>query len=113
MLEQQEFFKEVEVNGKTEKAFFDPRPDLGDGVESLAWADLLATSFRFNKNLFYVLHGFRCQGTRLIRNDNGAWVMRPEIGPNSWESQEAYDQWKKKYLEPLRREVILVLKKLP
>lgn len=111
-MEQQKLFKEIEVNGKIEKAFFDPRPDLGDEMESLTWADFLATAYRINKNLFYVVHGFRCQGTRLIRREDG-WVMRPEIGENAWDSEESYSEWKKKYLEPIRRDVIFALKKLP
>jgi len=99
------------TKGEQTKVVKDPRPDLGDGVESMCWAELLSAAHRINRQLAYVLHGFRCQGTRLVRGEKG-WVIRPEIGENGWDSQEMYDKYKGKYLESMRRDVILALKRL-
>lgn len=106
------FYKQVEVNSEIKNAFFDPRPDLGDGNESILWSELFAHAQSINNDLFYTLHGFRCQGTRLVPGTGGGWVMRPEIGDENWESKEEYDTWKKKYLEPVRRDVVWALKRL-
>lgn len=111
-MDEAKFYKQVEVSFETKNAFFDPRPDLGDENESILWCELFSYAHGINKNLFYALHGFRCQGTRLVPGSSGGWVMRPEIGGDSWASQEEYDEWKKKYLEPVRRDVVCALKKL-
>ena len=89
----------------------DPRPELGGGEESVCWAILLAHAYKLNRRLAYSLHGFRCQGTRLLKGKNG-WILRPEIGENGWESQEEYDRYKERFLEPVRRDVISALRQL-
>ncbi len=108
-----EFFVKKTIDGKETRCVTDPRPDLGDGLESLNWADLLMTAWQINRRMAYALHGFRCCGTRLVKNEKGSWVLRPEISPRGWESKEDYDKFKEKYLEPNRRDVILALKKIP
>ena len=101
------------INGREEIVFSDPRPDLddGSGLESYLWADLLSIMFKINKEAARTIHGFRCQGCRLVKGDK-IYVIRPQIGPDGWESQEEYDKAKKKYLEPIRGDVLLALKRL-
>lgn len=102
-----------EVDGKKRKVFSDPRPDLGgETAESLLWAELLSIMFQINKHGASVLHGFRCQGTRLLKTEKGNHVLRPEVGGGGWKSQEDYDKAKAKYLEPIRRDVSSALKRL-
>jgi hypothetical protein len=101
------------INGREEIVFSDPRPDLddGSGLESYLWADLLSIMFKINKDAARTIHGFRCQGCRLVKGEK-IYVIRPQIGPDGWESQEEYDKAKKKYLEPIRGDVLLALKRL-
>lgn len=106
-----QFFVTRNIKGEQTKVVMDPRPDLGDGVESMCWAELLAAAHGINRQLAYALHGFRSQGTRLVKGVKG-WVIRPEIGEKGWESQEIYDKYKEKYLESMRRDVILALKRI-
>jgi hypothetical protein len=105
-------YKIREANGEKRKVFSDPRPDIGSDLESLYFADFLSILFSVNKEAASILHGFRCQGTRLIKTEKGNYVLRPVIGKGGWESQEGYDKAKAKYLEPVRRDVASALKRL-
>lgn len=100
------------INGEEQIVFTDPRPDVGEDVENFLWADFLCSIYRINKEAALILHGFRCQGTRLVKGEGGGYVIRPHIGKDGWESQEDYNRAKVKYLEPIRREILLALKKL-
>ena len=105
-------YKIREINGEKRKVFSDPRPDIGSDSESLYFADLLSKIFLINKEAAAILHGFRCQGTRLVKSEKGNYVLRPVIGERGWKSQEDYDEAKARYLDPVRRDVALALKKL-
>jgi len=105
-------YKIREINGEKRKVFSDPRPDIGSDLESLYFADLLSKIFLINKEAAAILHGFRCQGTRLVKSEKGNYVLRPVIGERGWKSQEDYDEAKTRYLEPVRRDVALALKRL-
>ena len=105
-------YKIRDVDGKKSKVFMDPRPDIGSDLESLYFADLLSKIFLINKEAAAILHGFRCQGTRLVKSEKGNYVLRPVIGERGWKSQEDYDEAKTRYLEPVRRDVALALKRL-
>ena len=105
-------YKIREINGEKRKMFSDPRPDIGSDLESVYFADLLSRMFLINKEAAITLHGFRCQGTRLVKSEKGNYVLRPVIGERGWKSQEDYDEAKARYLEPVRRDVALALKKL-
>lgn len=105
-------YKIREINGEKRKVFSDPRPDIGSDLESVYFADLLSRMFLINKEAAITLHGFRCQGTRLVKSEKGNYVLRPVIGKSGWKSQEDYDEAKARYLEPVRRDVALALKRL-
>jgi len=105
-------YKIRDVDGNKRKVFSDPRPDIGSDLESLYFADLLSKIFLINKEAAAILHGFRCQGTRLVKSEKGNYVLRPVIGERGWKSQEDYDEAKTRYLEPVRRDVALALKRL-
>ena len=105
-------YKIRDVDGNKRKVFSDPRPDIGSDLESLYFADLLSKIFLINKEAAAILHGFRCQGTRLVKSEKGNYVLRPVIGERGWQSQEDYDEAKTRYLEPVRRDVALALKRL-
>lgn len=89
----------------------DPRPDLGEGEEHLAWGMLLAHAWGVDKELYGLLHGFRSQGTRLISYDSGC-KLEPEIGANGWSSLQDYKQARNKYLMPKKNKLIEILKKI-
>ncbi len=105
-------YKIRDVDGSKRKVLSDPRPDIGSDLESLYFADLLSKIFLINKEAAAILHGFRCQGTRLVKSEKGNYVLRPVIGERGWKSQEDYDEAKTRYLEPVRRDVALALKRL-
>jgi hypothetical protein len=82
----------------------DPRPDLTD--DAAEWTALLATQFVRDGNdqhgLYGVLHGFRCEGARLV-NDRGR--LRLEAG----ELAEEYPALRSVYLVPRRNELSRLL----
>lgn len=92
-------------NEQGETVFRDPRPDLdrGDG-EELVWGLLIASAFDRSRDLAGSLHGFRCMGTRLVREDKG-WKMVPggEWGPGE------YEQARQDYLLPHKPLMIKLL----
>lgn len=92
--------------------FNDPRPDLDKLYHDGAlWAQLLAISHRANPMLSGVLHGFRCQGTKLEKGPKG-YVIRPVIGKDAWPNQRAYEQDRDRYLKPHTAKVIELLDQL-
>lgn len=97
------------------KPITDPRPDLAE--DSLLWVTFLTLAAQESMQLYGVLHGFRCCGTRLIKATSGQlagmYVLRPDIDPSggrAWESQEEYEMWKGGYLRPLETQLLKVLK---
>jgi hypothetical protein len=92
--------------------FNDPRPDLDKLYHDGAlWAQLLALSHKSNPLLSGLLHGFRCQGTRLEKTPKG-YVMRPVFGKDYWPSQQAYERDRDHYLMPHKAKVIELLDQL-
>jgi len=93
--------------------FRDPREDLAaeNPEESYWWGWLLAEAWPVSRELAITLHGFRCQGTRLMRNDTG-FAMKPEVSDRGWQSQEEYTQVRGEYLVPHREKLTRLLKNL-
>lgn len=91
----------------------DPRPDLKEDSE--LWTAILKNAARSNLELYGILHGFRCMGTRLKHNSKGNVVLRPDIDPTgarAWASQQEYDQAKNRYLVPHHAEITELLSEL-
>lgn len=88
----------------------DPRPDLeGD---SKLWDKLLSLAKADpDPELYGRLHGFRCYGLR-IKWTGKAYVLRPEIGPDAWESQEEYEKEREKWLRPYKDKIARLLSQL-
>ena len=93
--------------------FLDPRPDLAaeDALEHVNWLILLAEAYEINPDLAITLHGFRCEGLRIVKGQNG-YILRPEISHRGFESEEKYQQTKEKYLAPYTKEIKFLIKKL-
>jgi len=72
----------------------DPREDLRQ--DSKLWVELLKKARSRNYDLYCELHGFRCMGTRIKRTQRGKYVLRPDIGPDAWKSQEDYEKTKQR-----------------
>lgn len=88
----------------------DPRPDLAE--DSALWKTLLNLAQEQNPMLAGVLHGFRCQGTRIRQGKNG-YVLRPDIDPVfAWPSQEDYERERDRWLKPHAEEITALLKRL-
>lgn len=90
----------------------DPRPDLV--TDSKLWTKLLQLAKKESPNLAGVLHGFRCEGTRIKKGQKG-YALRPDIDPAgnlAWISKREYDKEKQKWLNPYRQKIVQLLKKL-
>jgi len=103
----------------------DPRPDITE--DSHLWANLLQMAAEQDKEagrvygehdntICGVLNGFRCNGTRLKAGSmrgEGIWSLQPDFEPTeAWESQEEYDDFKKRYLGPYGTLLINLLREL-
>ena len=73
----------------------DPRPDLPDHD---IWQKILITAFRFDPELFPILHGLRCCEAGLIRGK----FFKLNLDPlkSNFCSEEEYQKFYSKYLEP-------------
>ncbi len=96
-----------------ERLVTDPRPDMAEDHQF--WGDLLYLAAQKNEMLAGILHGFRCKGTRLRRNSDGDYVLRPDIdsdGKRAWRSQAEYEEARDQWLAGYRAEIIELLKEL-
>ncbi len=88
----------------------DPRKDLTADTE--LWTRLLMFAMLVDEQLAYILHGFRCAGARLLKNNSG-YIMRPEFNQNSlWSNQDEYEQDKRQYLVGFTDKIIECLNRL-
>jgi hypothetical protein len=94
---------------KKEYRIYDPRPDIEK--DSKLWQELLNLEIAIKYNISWILHGFRCQGTMLVKQ-NGGYVLRPLIGENGWKSVEEYKKYRDIYLVPQRDKIAMALKEL-
>ena len=82
----------------------DPRPDLTD--DAPAWTALLSTQFVRDGNdqhgLFGILHGFRCEGARLVVDGKRLRIDAGEI-------EDEYPLLRSLYLLPRRDELTALL----
>jgi len=73
----------------------DPRPDLTEDAD--LWARLLSLAYDFDgtdrDGLFGVLHGCRCDGVKLIMQDDVVRMLAGELG-------DAYPEVREKWLKP-------------
>jgi len=85
----------------------DPRPDLG--ADSAPWSLLLDIAFDADgdnpRGAFGVLHGLRCVGVGLERDERGRW--RLVAGET-----DDYDEIRETWLMPRRREIGELLRRL-
>ncbi len=85
----------------------DPRPDLA--ADSAPWSLLLALSYDADGDnpagAFGVLHGLRCVGVGLERDERGRW--RLVAGET-----DDYEQIRETWLMPRRREIGELLRRL-
>lgn len=93
----------------------DPRPDLA--ADSADWARLLALAGAIPPAVFAgTLHGFRCAGARLAY-ERGNWRFIPTIDPTErialWQTREAWERDREKWLLPFRAQIVRVLAQLP
>jgi hypothetical protein len=93
----------------------DPRPDLPD--DSADWTRLLALAGAIPPAVLAgTLHGFRCCGARLTY-ERGHWRFTPTIDPTErvglWQTREAWERDREKWLLPFRRQILGVLAQLP
>lgn len=93
------------------KPLTDPRPDLMEDSE--LWKKFLQLAQETNPILAGTLHGFRCQGTRIVRGKNG-YMLRPELNPSKdgWSSRQEYERERDVWLLPHLKEIADLLKRL-
>jgi len=77
------------------------------------WKELIKSAYQYDHLLARNLEGIWLEGTKLIKNKNGKYVLRPFYGKDSyWKSEKDYKKYTKKYLEPYRDLLIKLLKEL-
>ena len=92
------------------KPLTDPRTDLVEDSE--LWTRFLQLAEDENKQLTGILHGFRCQGTRIVQGKKG-YLLRPELDPiKGWNSQQEYERMRDKWLKPHTEKIAQLLKNL-
>ena len=110
---QAEVVAEIEEEQEGPQRMTDPRMDLG--YDSVEWTRILnlALLVQQNKELAWILHGFRCCGLRLHKGRNG-WALRPDFDPKSsnWDTPEEYNRDRDKWLVPHEKEIIELLRQL-
>lgn len=86
----------------------DPRPELF--ADSVNWLKLLNRAESINPVLAWQLHGFRCCGLRLIKEDN-RYILKPDLNPKTgaWTKIEQYNQDRDRFLVPFQKEIIDLL----
>jgi hypothetical protein len=90
--------------------FSDPRNDLPE--DSFLWLQLLANAYRINYELFGVLHGLRCMGTRIIMG-NTQYILRPTIDAHlGYATIQHYEKDRERWLVKWTIEIIELLKGL-
>lgn len=85
----------------------DPRPDLKD--DSAAWAEVLTATLPRSLELACILHGFRCQGCRLLQQRTHYKIV-PVIGAHGWRNREDYQRYADKYLADHKALLLEVLR---
>ncbi|MTI95202.1 MAG: hypothetical protein FH749_06895 [Firmicutes bacterium] len=101
--------------GNNHSRLADPRPDLPD---SELYQDLLMLALANDAKaktpgkLLGAFHGMRCAGTALEQTPKGGYKLRPVVGEEAWPSEADYRAACKKYLDPIRQEVLSTLKSL-
>ena len=101
----------TKINGEFVPEFADPRPDLKE--DSALWVKFLTAAWNpDNSDLYFTLHGFRCNSLRLVRGSQG-YVLRPEFDERSGFSDEQdYREARDKYLVPHSGEIGRLLRGL-
>jgi len=84
----------------------DPREDLiGDND---LWKELLKRFWKLNKQVYYNFHGLRCGGSHLKLIDGN---LEFSFG-DTFENDKILNEIKKKYLDPHKDIIQIVMKKL-
>ena len=80
--------------------------------DSELWIELFVCCMRKNlRELGERLEYLRGAGCKLVPNQNGGYMIRPIVGPQAWESEDAYKA-ERKYLMPYRTILSEILKEL-
>ncbi len=87
--------------------FIDPRPDLGNRKESALYGFLILKAWQKNPELAYILHGFRCQGAKVVPSET-TLKLEPVIGKEGWVNEEDYKA-NRKYLLPFTKQLIEIM----
>ena len=92
------------------KPLTDPRPDLAE--DSALWVRFLDLAGEKDKQLAGTLHGFRCQGTRIVQGKKG-YLLRPGLDPTKgWKNRQEYEKERDKWLMPHISVIAELLKRL-
>lgn len=101
---------ELEPGNQETKPVTDPRPDLAE--DSALWVRFLELAGEKDKQLAWTLHGFRCQGTRIVQGKKG-YLLRPELDPTKgWKNRQEYEKERDRWLMPHIDVIAELLKKL-
>ena len=76
------------IQGQRECNKYDPRPDLKD--DHKYWKLVLREADKLDHNLYSILHGYRCIGTRLKKDDEVLKLKKGEEWEKYWANDKAY-----------------------
>lgn len=94
----------------------DPRPDLNE--DHHLWGRLLKLtktipSEKESSEVLGVLHGMRCGGTRIVKVNNGAYILSPTVDNfRGWDSKENYESFRDEFLIPHSANIRSLFQKL-
>lgn len=75
------------------------------------WKKVLRTAEKVNKEVYNILHGFRCCGVKLVLKDDNTIKMKPLLNKKSnWKSMKDYKIKKKNWLMPYAEDIKKIFK---
>lgn len=83
---------------------FDPRPDLVD--DHMQWIAVLSIAWYRNRQLWGLLHGFRCGGSTLVTktSPSGEIAFHLDYSPllETWDKDELKNRWLMPYVHSIK-----------
>ena len=97
------------IQGEREYNKYDPKPDLDRDHEY--WKLVLKEAVKLDHDLYGILDGYRCVGTRLIKEDGKLKLKKGEEWEKYWTTDKEYKKECYKILIPFRDLIKEILKR--
>ena len=97
------------IQGQREYNKYDPRPDLKE--DHGYWRLVLKEADKLDHNLYCILHGYRCVGTRVKVDEGILKLKKGEEWDQYWKDEKSYKKESYKSLLPYRNLIKEILKR--